>query len=80
MLLFPFIGKMRGTNITPSTQNREPLPAGAVIETDYFADNLFWIDNKAQLEAGMKHFYQKTGVQPFLYITDEVDGCTPVFW
>lgn len=74
MLALPFVEKLRTTNITPSTQSREPLPAGAVIETDYYADNLFWIDNKAQLEAGMKHFYKKTGVQPFLYITDEVDG------
>ena len=40
----------------------------------YFTDELGWIDKRTQLEAGMKTFYQKTGVQPYLYITDNIDG------
>lgn len=63
-------------SITPSTIEREPLPAGSVIETEYFTDNLGWIDSGSKLESGMKHFYKETGVQPYLYITDSIEGST----
>ena len=39
-----------------------------------YEDTAGWISNPGQMEAGMKLFYQKTGVQPFIYITEEVDG------
>lgn len=61
-------------SITKSTVDREPLPAGSVQETDYYTDTLFWFGNDTALINGMKHFYQETGVQPYLYITDTVDG------
>ncbi len=57
-----------------STVRRTPLPSGAVNETGYYTDQADWISNRTQLESGLKHFYQKTGVQPHLYITDTVDG------
>jgi len=60
--------------VTASTVQRQPLPKGAVVETGYYTDNLNWIGNKTQLTAGMKNFYQKTGVQPYLYITDNING------
>lgn len=63
-----------GSGITASTIVREPLPAGSVNETGYYTDELGWIQNKTELLNGMKHFYQKTGVQPYLYITDTVNG------
>lgn len=61
-------------NITRSTIQREPLPRGSVVETGYYTDELGWIDNPTQLTAGMSNFYQKTGVQPYLYITDTIAG------
>ncbi len=61
-------------DITSSSVNRVPLPAGSVNETDYYTDTLDWIGNRTKLTAGLKHFYEKTGVQPHLYITDSVDG------
>lgn len=61
-------------SITKSTIRREPLPKGAVTETDYYTDNLGWIGNQTTLLVGMKNFYAKTGVQPYLYITDNIDG------
>lgn len=64
----------RSSNITPSTIQREALPKGAVNETDYFTDELGWINNNTKLLSGLKYFYQKTGVQPYLYITDKVNG------
>lgn len=61
-------------DVTKSTVEREALPRGSVVETGYYTDELDWIGNPTQLTAGMKNFYQKTGVQPYLYITDTING------
>ena len=44
------------------------------METDYFTDELGWIRSETQLTEGMRQFYRETGVQPYLYITDTVNG------
>jgi len=62
------------TEVTKSTVAREPLPAGSVNETDYYTDELGWITNPTKLMTGLKNFYNRTGVQPYLYITDTVNG------
>ena len=62
------------SRVTKSTVERVPLPKGAVTETAYFTDELGWINNPSKLTAGMKNFYAKTGVQPHLYITDNING------
>jgi uncharacterized membrane protein len=64
------------SDITTSTVKREPLPKGSVNETDYYTDTMvpIWITNPTELLRGMKYFYQKTGVQPYLYITDTING------
>lgn len=63
-----------GGDITASTVERERLPAGSVNETGYYTDELDWIANETKLLTGMKNFYQETGVQPYLYITDSIAG------
>jgi len=63
-----------GSSITSSTKNRVPLAKGMVHETAYYTDELNWIKSESTLESGMKHFYDKTGVQPYLYLTDTVNG------
>lgn len=65
-----------GGQVTRSTVRREPLPSGLVVETDYYTDELGWIGNSTVLTAGMKNFYQRTGVQPHLYITGSINGST----
>lgn len=57
-----------------STVEREPLPSSAVTETEYYTDEPGWISNQNELLSGMKSFYQQTGVQPYLYIADTVNG------
>lgn len=57
-----------------STVEREPLPSNAVTETEYYTDEPGWISNQNELLSGMKSFYQQTGVQPYLYIADTVNG------
>lgn len=67
-------GGSSSNSITVSTVARQPLPSGSVNETAYYTDTLNWIDSSSTLEAGMRAFYQKTGVQPYLYITDTING------
>lgn len=62
------------SSITPSTIERTKLASGSVNETEYYTDELDWISSSSKLEAGMKYFYKETGVQPYLYITDSIDG------
>lgn len=60
--------------ITPSTVQRKPLAAGAVTETAYYTDETGFIKDENRLLDGMKKFYELTGVQPYLYLTDSVNG------
>ncbi|MCG2729925.1 MAG: TPM domain-containing protein [Acetobacterium sp.] len=62
------------TELTKSTIAREPLPKGSVTETGYYSDDLGWINNQTKMQEGLKHFYQQTGVQPFVVITDTING------
>lgn len=63
-------------DITKSTITREALPKGSVNETDYYTDGLGVINNRTTLLNGMKYFYNETGVQPYLYITDSIGDYT----
>lgn len=73
-LLFAFVmlfgfGSCSSSDVAASTVDREPLPAGTVEQTAYFTDDDGdWIGQPQKLEAGMRAFYQETGVQPYLYI------------
>lgn len=64
----------RSSDTTVSTVNREPLPAGICIESkDWYDDKAGWIGSESKLLKGMKKFYQATGVQPYLIITESVN-------
>lgn len=60
--------------IPSSTIEREPIEPGLVNETAYYQDNLGWIKEPQRLEQGLSYFYDKTNVQPFVYITDNING------
>ena len=62
------------SSVIPSSVKREPLPEGSVVETGYFTDELGWISDSSALTAGMEQFYRETGVQPYLYLFDNIDG------
>ena len=72
--IFAWQGSGRDGDITKSTVRREPLPKGSVVETSYYTDELGWIGNPTKLTAGMKNFYRRTGVQPHVFITDNING------
>jgi len=61
-------------SVTRSTVNREPLSSDQTVESEYYRDDLGWIKNETRLTSGMKAFYKETGVAPFLYITDNING------
>jgi len=60
--------------VNSSTVEREPIEEGLVNETPYYEDNLNWIDDQTEMEDGLRYFYNETNVQPFVYITDNIDG------
>ena len=48
---------------------REKLPASAVTKTDYYTDaDGDWIHSAGRLLDGLEEFYERTGVQPYVYI------------
>ena len=61
-------------SITVSTEKREALPAGSVTKTEFYEDTLHLITNKTEMESGLEYFLDKTGVQPFIYLTDNING------
>ncbi len=52
-----------------NTVEREPLPLSAAEQTQLYVDaDGSWIADPSTLEAGLREFWQETGVYPFLYI------------
>ena len=74
--MFPY-GFFSGSgDITRSTIEREKLDGQYVTLSDTWYDDsaMGWIASPAVLEDGLKDFYNETGVQPYLVITDQIDG------
>lgn len=67
-------GMSGSTDVTKSTVQREALSKGVVNETGYYTDEIGIIGSATTLENGMSNFYQETGVQPYLFITDNTTG------
>lgn len=86
LVVFNFIwGMVPGNNsnsaietiqVNSSTIERKPIEKGLVNETDYYEDHLDWIKNPNELKKGLSYFYDKTNIQPFVYITDNIEGET----
>lgn len=46
------------------------LSASSVIETDYYMDEYGYVKDAETLTEGMRYFFNKTGIQPYVYYTD----------
>ncbi len=69
IILSTGIGGCSSDEVRSSTVERTPLAAGNVIETEYYTDASYdWIRDSAAMEAGLRRFYEETGVQPYVYI------------
>lgn len=62
-------------NIQVSTVERTKLASSLCTTVDtWYQDDIDWIHDEKTLLKGLKTFYDKTGVQPYLWITDNIDG------
>lgn len=62
-------------NIQQSTVERSKLDSSLCTEVDtWYQDDINWIHDEKTLLKGLKTFYDKTGVQPYLWITDNING------
>jgi hypothetical protein len=69
-----------GVSIAASTYRREPLPDGIVKETEYIRDDGRRLANRNLVRDSMRYFYRKTGVQPYLWITEDLGGSKDAPW
>lgn len=78
MILVFVVGAVVMFRTTPqipnSTIEREALDKSKVVVTKYYDDRLGWLTSGKKVENGMKYFFDKTGVQPYLVIADNIDG------
>lgn len=51
-------------------KDRVPLDESLCIETEYYEDTVGVISDSEQMMVGMKQFYARTGVQPYVYFVD----------
>lgn len=62
-------------NIQQSTIERSKLDSSLCTKVDtWYQDDINWIHGEKTLLRGLKTFYDKTGVQPYLWITDNING------
>lgn len=62
-------------NIQQSTVERSKLDSSLCTKVDtWYQDDINWIHDEKTLLKGLKTFYDKTGVQPYLWITDNING------
>lgn len=62
-------------NIQQSTIERSKLDSSLCARVDtWYQDDINWIHDEKTLLKGLKTFYDKTGVQPYLWITDNING------
>ena len=70
--VFSNFGAKSTNGITKSTIQREKSsPASVNVISTWYGDDMGGIENRAKLESGLKYFYNKTGVQPYVYITND---------
>lgn len=67
LIIFLSFISINGTNITKSTVNREPI-TGVVWQNDCIIDELGWFEDIPGTERSLQHFYETTGIQPYIYL------------
>lgn len=60
--------------ITKSTVERERLELKSSDAAGYYTDTCDWIRNETTLVNGLKKFYDRTGILPYVFIIDNVEG------
>lgn len=63
-----------GKEISQSSYQREPIEYGLINQTTYYHDELGWIKDQNELTEGLEYFQDSTNIQPYIYITGEING------
>lgn len=53
---------------------REKIDAKAYLDAGFYTDESGWIRNQTVLNSGLQEFYDTTGIAPYVYITDNIQG------
>lgn len=63
------------TRVANASKTHQRLAAGDCDPiSEWYDDQAGWIDDERTLVDGLEHFYDKTGVQPYLIVAEQVDG------
>ena len=73
-MIFAFMGTSSSGGIPKSTVDRTKLDSKYVTKTEYYNDTAGVVRSSTALEKGLRAFYDKTGVQPYVYFTPDIDG------
>lgn len=79
IIFVSIVGAMLASSygVTKSTIQREPLPRTAYSQiNDWFEDDWNWVGTGNNLVKGLRYFQQETGVQVYVVITDDMQGCS----
>lgn len=57
-----------GRNENASSYNRESIATGVPYDNDCIVDELGWFDDAARASRDLQYFYDKTGIQPYIYL------------
>ena len=63
-----------GISAAKNAPNRKKLEEKVTVDIGYIDDQLNWFSKPATVENAMKSFYDKTGVMPYLIITNNIGG------
>lgn len=80
VVVFFFVSLFQSPNIQKSTKERDKLDPSLVVNEydEWYSDEkdlaITIPVREAEMIKAMKNFYEKTGVQPYLYISDNLDG------
>lgn len=70
-VLVAMFSSMSGSvGIPKSTVNREKVNTGVSFQNDCIIDEIGWFDNVSSASRDLQYFYNKTGIQPFIYLRD----------
>ncbi len=68
--IMSLVGGMAPAEIV-NTRQRDKLDRNLVkVSSEWYTDELGWIDYESELISGMQTFYSQTGIQPYLYLVD----------
>ncbi|MGN0658003.1 MAG: hypothetical protein ACI4LA_00215 [Emergencia sp.] len=75
VVIFLLFSAVHARNAAADTVTREKLGAEACISTDQVIDDqLGWLTDKGTVRSAISYFYDKTGVQPYLLLCDNLNG------